>query len=60
MLRLIGWWSKAVAFMIEPSRFVCTICAGKVADAAVCGTCGVTACPSCTHDDVCPYCGEPM
>lgn len=55
-----GWWEKAVAFVLEPNRYVCTICGEKVADACICEACGVTACDHCAEHDVCPYCGEPL
>jgi hypothetical protein len=55
-----GWWEKAVAFVLEPSRHVCTICGGKVAEACVCEACGVTACAACAQEGSCPYCGEPL
>lgn len=55
-----GWLEKAVAFVLEPSRYVCTICGGKVADARVCEACGVTACANCSDHESCPYCGEPL
>jgi len=51
---------KAFAIIRESTRYVCTICGTKVADAEECASCGVVACPHCQSDDACPYCGEPL
>lgn len=60
MTALKGLWDRAVAFVLEPSRYVCTVCGGTATEASICEACGVVACPKCSDPDACPYCGEPF
>ena len=58
-MKMLGnLWNSVVAFVCEPSRYVCTVCGNHVAQAATCDSCGVTSCDTCRQEEECPYCGE--